>query len=66
MIDYNHSPFDTKKGVHVLVMLEYNIRPKTKQNNAVSGSHPICGPICGSVACTGPVPERGGGGPMTG
>ena len=39
------------------------IQDKNKnKNKVISGSHPICGPICGSAACTRPVPERGGGG----
>ena len=34
------------------------IQGKNKTKQAVSGSHPICGPICGLAACTGSVPER--------
>ena len=39
---------------------------KTKQNKAVSDSHPISGPICEPAACTGPVPVPERGGPITG
>ena len=64
MINYNHSLFTVPlipKKIHVLVLLECNTRQKkkSKQNKAVSGSHPICGPICGSATCIGPVLERG-------
>ena len=61
-IDYNHSLFTIpliQKRIHVLVLLECNRRQKTKPNKVVSSSHPICGPICGSTACTGPIPEKG-------
>ena len=66
MIDYNHSLFTVsliqKKKKNMFWLCSYVIqdkkKKKTKQNNVVSSSHPICGPICGSTACTGPIPER--------
>ena len=62
MIDYHHSlfivPLIPKK--YMFWLCSNVIRDqKTKQKKVMSGSHPICGPICGSAGCTGPVPERG-------
>ena len=66
MIDYLtnslfNSHFIQQKGIHVLVMLEYNTRQKkkTEHNKVTSGSNPSCGLICESDVCTGLVPERG-------
>ena len=65
MIDYNHSlftvPLIPKKYMFWLYsnVIQDQKKKKSKQNKVVSGSHPICGPICRSAACIGPVPKRG-------
>ena len=60
-IDYNHSlftvPLIPKNTCFGSTRMYYKTK-KNKTKQAVSNSHPICGPICKSTACTGLVPER--------
>ena len=52
MIDYNHSPFDTKK-VYMFWLCSNIIQDNNKTKQAGFDSHLICGPMCGLAACNG-------------